>query len=118
MAQLSVWYDSACPLCRREIALIKLLDRRGAIDFVDLNGTSGTDCPIDRGELLARFHAQENGVLLSGANAFAAMWRAIPLLRPLGLLARIPVVLALLEQVYTAFLRCRPSLQRIARGRV
>ena len=28
--------------------------------------------------------------MLSGAAAFAAMWRAIPLLRPLGLAARSP----------------------------
>lgn len=49
------------------------------------------------GELLARFHARENGRLVSGAEAFAAMWRAIPLLRPFGLLFRGPFALAVLE---------------------
>ena len=49
---------------------------------------------------------------MSGAAAFAAMWRAIPLLRPIGLLARLPPVLCLLDRLYLAFLRVRPWLQR------
>jgi len=115
MAKLTIWFDGSCPLCTREIALMKRLDRRGAIDFIDVAASGVAECPVDRAELLARFHARENGVLLSGAGAFAAMWRAIPLLRPLGLLARIPIVLALLERCYVAFLRVRPRLQRLVR---
>lgn len=61
--------------------------------------------------MLARFHAREDGVVLSGAAAFAAMWRAIPLLRPLELAARLPVIEALLEWLYVRFLRIRPRLQ-------
>jgi predicted DCC family thiol-disulfide oxidoreductase YuxK len=114
MSQLIVWHDGACPLCRREIALMRRLDRRGAIRFVDATLASDQSCPIDRADLLARFHASENGKLLSGAAAFAAMWRAIPLLRPLGLAARNPIMLHILEQAYRAFLRVRPRLQRVA----
>ena len=40
------------------------------------------------------------------------MWRAIPLLRPFGLAARNPAILALLERAYLLFLRIRPWLQR------
>ena len=109
---ITVWFDGGCPLCRKEIALMRRLDRRKAIDFVDVAYGTPIDCPIDRGDLLARFHAQENGKLVSGAAAFAAMWRAIPLFRPLGLVARIPPALWLLERVYRIFLRHRPRLQR------
>lgn len=112
---VTVWYDSGCPLCLREIALMRRLDRRGAIDFVDLHGAQG--CPLDREEMLRRFHAREAGEpVVSGAAAFAAMWRAIPVLRPLGLIARFPPVLWLLERLYRGFLVIRPGLQRIARG--
>jgi predicted DCC family thiol-disulfide oxidoreductase YuxK len=112
MSRVTVWHDGACPLCRREIALMRRLDRRGRIDFVD--ATAAT-CPLDRAAMLARFHArEEGGPIVSGAAAFAAMWRAIPLLRPLGVAARSPAVLALLERLYLRFLRVRPRLQRWA----
>ena len=114
MSLVTVWFDGGCPLCRREIALMRRLDRRGRIDFVDV-ADGNTACPIDREALLARFHALENGRLLDGAAAFEAMWRAIPLLRPLGLLARVPFILWLLEWGYRAFLKIRPKLQRWAR---
>ena len=111
--EVTVWYDSQCPLCVREIALMKRLDRRGAINFVDLYGAR--DCPVDPAELLRRFHARERGQpVVSGAAAFAAMWRAIPVLRPLGLLAKFPPVLWILEGAYRVFLLLRPRLQRLA----
>ena len=114
MAQrrVTVWYDSQCPLCRRETALLQRLDRRGSVVFVDLRGAAGQSCPVSRQEALARFHALEDGGLVSGAVAFAAMWRAIPLLRPLGLLARNRRVLTMLEALYLRFLIMRPRLQR------
>jgi predicted DCC family thiol-disulfide oxidoreductase YuxK len=110
---VTVWYDGACPLCRREIALMRRLDWRGAIVFIDVATAPVPSCPIDRASLLARFHAEEDGVVHDGAAAFAAMWRAIPLLRPLGLAARNPAVLRLVERAYRLFLRLRPSLQRL-----
>ena len=112
--RLAVWYDASCPLCRREISLMRKLDRRRAIEFIDVSATDSRECPADRRDLLARFHARENGRLLSGAEAFAAMWRAIPALRPLGLAARNTVVLALLEKLYGGFLKLRPRLQHLA----
>lgn len=115
MTELLVWFDGDCPLCRREIALMRRLDRKRVIQFIDVSRGGPADCPIDRAALLARFHAREDGRVLSGAAAFAAMWRAIPALRPLGWLARHRAVLAILEQAYLQFLRVRPRLQRLAR---
>ena len=116
MTDLVVWHDGDCPLCRREIALMRRLDRRGAITFVDATDPDAS-CPIDRRDLLARFHAREDGTMLSGAAAFAAMWRAIPMLRPLGLLARNGTALRLLERAYLGFLVVRPRLQAALGGR-
>ena len=111
MSRLEVWFDGDCPLCRREIGLMRRLDRQGSIVFTDVADGSG-NCPLDRSELLARFHAREDGRMLSGAAAFAAMWRAIPLLAPLGRLARNRIFLAGLERLYLVFLKVRPGLQR------
>ena len=103
MSELKVFYDGSCPLCRREISLMRGLDKDGRIEFADVSaGEVGVG--VDRAQLLARFHVREDGELKSGAEAFAAMWRAIPALRPLGL-----------ESAYKVFLRIRPSLQKAFR---
>lgn len=113
IATVKVWFDGACPLCVREIALMRRLDKRRAITFIDVADNADPSCPIDRAQLLARFHAEENGVVYDGAAAFAAMWRAIPLLRPLGMAARNRLVLRALEAAYLQFLKVRPRLQRL-----
>jgi len=113
-ATVTVWFDGGCPLCRREIAGMRRLNRAGRIDFVDVTSAAPASCPRDRVDLLAQFHAREGDQIVSGAAAFAAMWRAIPVLRPLGLLARNRLVLAGLERAYRQFLRLRPRLQRLA----
>ncbi len=116
MSRVTVWHDGNCPLCQREIAMMRRLDTRGTIAFVDAAGPD--TCPLDRTEMLARFHAREaRGPLLSGAAAFAAMWRAIPMLRPLGEAARNRLVLSVLERLYLRLLLVRPHVQRWLSGR-
>ncbi len=109
---VTVWYDGGCPLCAREIALMKKLDRNDNIRIVDVE-KDGATCPINRDLLLQRFHAREgeDGPLLDGAAAFAAMWRAVPGFRLLGLLARNRLVLWVLERLYRVFLVFRPAIQ-------
>lgn len=114
--QVTVWYDSECPLCVREISLFRRLDRDRRIAFVDAVAEGPSGCPLDQETLLARFHARERGrEIVSGAAAFAAMWRAIPWLRPLGVAAKWPPVLWVLERLYRLFLRVRPLLQGAVR---
>lgn len=111
--RLTVWFDGDCPLCRTEIALYQRLDRKaGRIAFVDLTG-DGT-CPLNRAEMLARFHAQETGgPLISGAKAFAAMWKQVTPFQPLGYLAQLPLILPFLDWLYSQFLKVRPRLQTL-----
>jgi predicted DCC family thiol-disulfide oxidoreductase YuxK len=66
--------------------------------------------------LLARFHVQlPDGQLLSGAQAFIALWSALPGWRWLALVGRVPGAVWLMERLYVFFLRWRPALQRWAR---
>ncbi|WP_183626069.1 thiol-disulfide oxidoreductase DCC family protein [Novosphingobium sediminicola] len=109
-AVLTVWYDGACPLCLREIALMRRWDRDGLITFIDLTDPA-QPCPLDRRLMLERFHARQGDVIYDGAAGFAAMWRAIPRLRLLGQAARFPPFLWLLEAAYRGFLKLRPILQ-------
>jgi predicted DCC family thiol-disulfide oxidoreductase YuxK len=111
---LTVWYDGACPLCAREIALMRRLDETGQVNFVDLETT--LDTPLPREAMLERFHVTApDGAMRSGAAAFAALWGQLPATRPLGRLASWPPLLAVLEHAYDLFLRFRPRLQAVVR---
>lgn len=109
--RVTIWYDGSCPLCVAEISLIRRLDaKKGRLAFVNLTGDS--TCPLDRGDMLAKFHAQEAGKeIVVGAAAFGAMWRQVTLFQPLGWLALFPPALWVLDKLYVQFLRIRPRLQ-------
>lgn len=111
-APVTVWFDSQCPLCKKEIALMRSLDWHKRVNFVDIYAAD--KCPLDPALLLERFHAQEAGEpIVHGAAAFAVLWRELPLLKPLGVIARKPSILRILERAYIAFLRVRPRLQKL-----
>ena len=68
-----------------------------------------------REQLLARFHVRgADGQLLSGAQAFLALWAVLPGWRWLARVGRVPGGAWVMERVYRLFLRARPVLQRWA----
>ena len=68
-----------------------------------------------REQLLARFHVMDrDGQLISGAQAFLALWAALPGWRWLALAGRLPGASWVLERMYRLFLKLRPTLQRWA----
>ena len=118
-AALTVLYDGACPLCRREIAVYRGLQPLQADSPVCFADVSNAAVPLPVGttreQLLARFHVQgPDGQLLSGALAFLALWAALPGWRWLALVGRLPGAGWLMERMYRLFLRWRPMLQRLA----
>ncbi|MEM8663244.1 MAG: DUF393 domain-containing protein [Pseudomonadota bacterium] len=113
MTELIVYYDASCPLCRREIAMFQ---GRAEAQFVDVSTASNVPPDLSPDAAMARFHVREGGSLLSGAAAFAALWRRTPGLRLAGRLAALRGVRHGLELGYRGFLRVRPFIQRLARG--
>ena len=116
---LTVLYDGACPLCRREIDIYRglpplRLDR--PVCFTDVSDAAVRLPPgTAREQLLARFHVRNrDGQLLSGAQAFLALWGALPGWRWLALIGRLPGAAWVMERSYRLFLHCRPMLQRLA----
>ncbi|KAJ3014851.1 UNVERIFIED_CONTAM: hypothetical protein HDU68_000105 [Siphonaria sp. JEL0065] len=120
-----VWWDSQCPLCIREITLMKQIDKSKRIEFIDIHTgdpNSAVSCPISTKSLLEKFHAQRigpsglsDGPVLNGAAAFGLMWRNLP--PPLKWIGNAmeysPAFLRLAERSYVFFLqKLRPSLQR------
>ncbi|GAA4011463.1 DUF393 domain-containing protein [Actimicrobium antarcticum] len=111
---LTVLYDGACPLCRREVGVYRDLDPLEPLRWLDV---SALDAQLpegaDRATYMARFHVrQADGTMLSGAAAFVALWSALPGWRWLGRFGRLPGVTPVLELMYRFFLRLRPRLQR------
>ena len=113
-AGLTVLYDGACPLCRREIALYQNLPASQPLCFAAVSDAAlPLPADITRAQLMARFHVrQADGHLLSGARAFLALWALLPGWRWLARLGRVPGVAALMELAYRGFLHLRPAMQR------
>jgi predicted DCC family thiol-disulfide oxidoreductase YuxK len=116
---LTVLYDGACPLCRREIGVYRGLQPLRPDAPVCFADVSDTTLPLPPGttreQLLARFHVRgREGQLLSGAQAFLALWAALPGWRWLALAGRLPGAAWAMERSYRLFLRWRPALQRWA----
>lgn len=113
----TVYFDGACPLCRREIAHYQRVDSEFALRFVDVSApNAATPDGVDRQQALARFHVRAgDGRVLSGAAAFVAVWAALPGWRWAARVARLPGAHWLLELGYRAFLPLRPYLARVVR---
>jgi predicted DCC family thiol-disulfide oxidoreductase YuxK len=113
---LTVLYDGACPLCRREIDVYRSLRPNTPVCFADVSDPA-SQLPSDttREQLLARFHVRgSDGQLLSGAQAFLALCAALPGWRWLARFGRVPGATWTMERAYRYFLRWRPVLQRWA----
>ncbi len=115
---LTVLYDGACPLCRREIGVYQGLKPSQPLHFLDVSAEHTALPPgASRAAYLRRFHVQRaDGQVLSGAAAFAALWATLPGWRWLARAAALPGATPLLELVYRGFLRLRPGLQAVARA--
>ncbi|MBM3408637.1 MAG: DUF393 domain-containing protein [Betaproteobacteria bacterium] len=109
-----VFFDGSCPLCRAEINYYRRRDKGQALCLVDVS-VPGAPVPpgLDRDKALSRFHVvADDGKLLSGAAAFAEVWKKVPGWRYAGRLASLPAVSRVLESCYRLFLLLRPTLVR------
>jgi predicted DCC family thiol-disulfide oxidoreductase YuxK len=117
-AACAVYFDGACPVCSREIALYQRMTdgRPDRPEFVDVTRVDEASLPgISREAALARFHVRTaEGEVLSGAAAFLALWRATPRLRLIARMLSVPPLPWLLEGAYRGFLRARPLWRRSA----
>lgn len=107
---LTVFYDGGCNLCNREIRHYKRLDRMHQIQWVDilssLNSLADYDLTFE--DAMSELHAiRGNGEIISGVDAFIAIWETLLEYRWLAAAASLPPVKYLLELVYPKFARWR-----------
>jgi len=117
---LTVYFDGACPLCRREVAFYQRQQGADRIEWRDISLTNAEDVApgLSRAAALRRFHAStpDTGTV-SGAAAFAELWLALPRFAPAGRMMRLPGIRHVLDVAYSGYLLVRPSLQRLFRSR-
>ena len=114
-----VFYDGGCPLCAWEIKHYAAQDRRQNLCFVDVsNETDALPASLQREDALRRLHVMTDGGLKSGAEAFTAIWSVLPGWRYAAAIARVPLMVPLLEAGYRAFLLVRPLVSRAARSMI
>ena len=106
---LTVFFDGACPICAREIALMKRLDRKQRLTFCDFSLPEYDEkvTGFARAELGQVIHAQwTDGRVIRGVEVFQAMWEAVGF----GLLtkfSRVSFVEPFLYKAYAWFARNR-----------
>ena len=113
-ATFQVFFDGDCPLCVREIALLRRLDRHGRVRFTDI-----ADARFDPAReglppwqtLMDRIHGRrlDTGEVVEGVEVFRALYDAVGL----GLLVRVTrlgLVDRMLERAYHAFVSRRLRL--------
>ena len=119
-ADLTVYYDGGCPLCRAEIGHYRRNPGAERLAFVDVAGEGAAKLgpDLDRTAALRRFHVRgRDGRLADGAAAFARIWLALPAWRWLGRLLSLRVLgrqplLVPAEAAYRLSLPLRPFLAR------
>ena len=114
-AAAEVYYDGACPVCAREIAMYRRLTPDGRVTWSDAARGDDRIAPdLTRKDALARLHVRRtDGRLVDGAAAFLAIWRGIDRLRPLAIALDRPSFVWLGDMLYSGFL----TLRRIWRPR-
>ncbi|WP_447964810.1 thiol-disulfide oxidoreductase DCC family protein [Nitrospira sp. Ecomares 2.1] len=109
---LRVYYDGECQICRREIDLMKMFNRKAHLHFIDFSNSSyhATDHGLSQCNLEKVIHARwSDGTLITGVEVFREMWEGVGL----GFLARCsrrPIFNKLLVNTYTWFAKNRLRL--------
>jgi predicted DCC family thiol-disulfide oxidoreductase YuxK len=109
---IEVFHDGDCPLCAREVALARRLDRRGRVRFVDIAAKDfdAAVVGISYDALMARIHGRlPDGTIVEGVEVFRRLYAAVGFPR-LVALSRLPGVSALLDLGYALFARNRLRL--------
>lgn len=110
--EIEVFYDGECPLCTREILMLRGLDRRHRIRFVDIaaEGFDAASVGATWEALMDRIHGRlPDGTLIEGVEVFRRLYAAVGYSR-LVALTRLPGVSQLLDFAYDAFAKHRLKL--------
>lgn len=105
-----VFYDGACPLCRREISHYRRLRGAERLSWIDISEDQAAldACGLSRESAMARLHVLDAaGHWQTGARGFAELWSHLTGYRRLAGFLRHTGALPLLDGAYSLFARWR-----------
>lgn len=106
---IELFYDGGCPVCMREVRVLRRLDRLGRIRFTDIDAP-GFQVPRPgpaSDDFMARIHARlPDGSWVQGVEVFRRLYAAVGF-GPLVAASRWPVIANLLDRAYAVFARNR-----------
>jgi predicted DCC family thiol-disulfide oxidoreductase YuxK len=106
---IEVFFDGGCPLCVREMGLLRKWDRRSRIKFTDIHDPLfvAADVGKSQDELMAQIYGRlPDGTWVIGVEVFRRLYAAVGL-GPLVWISRWPVISQLLGVGYKVFARNR-----------
>jgi predicted DCC family thiol-disulfide oxidoreductase YuxK len=109
---VEVFYDGACPLCMREIRMLRRRDRHARIRFTDIaaEGFDAVAVGLSWETLMNRIHGRlPDGTVIEGVEVFRRLYTAVGF-RRLVALTRLPGVSQLLDVCYHLFAKSRLRL--------
>ena len=112
LPQLEVFFDGDCPLCTKEIAFVRRLDRKSRVLFTDIAASGFDAASIGRtqDDLMARIQARTaDGAFIDGVEVFRRMYAAVGLSFVVAL-TRLPGITQLLDASYRWFAKNRLRL--------
>ena len=110
--EVEVFYDGACPLCLREIDMLRRKDDKQRILFTDISAANfdADSVGVPFPTLMERIHGRlPDGTLIEGVEVFRRLYAAVGF----GFLvaaSRLPLVAPLLNLSYRAFAKNRLRL--------
>jgi predicted DCC family thiol-disulfide oxidoreductase YuxK len=106
---VEVFFDGQCPLCKREIDALRILDRKKRIRFTDIAAPDfdAASVGITWDELMDRIHARlPDGTIIEGVEVFRRLYAAVGLGRIVSLTRKEPIA-RLLDAAYVRFAKNR-----------
>jgi predicted DCC family thiol-disulfide oxidoreductase YuxK len=112
--RLTVLFDADCGFCSRTAEVLRRLDRHRGLELIAVQRAHlvRPDAPPEA-RLLETIHVRDaGGTWATGGAAWVRIAAAVPWLRPLSLVARVPLLDRLVEPVYRLVARNRHLLSR------
>ena len=110
--EVEVFFDGECPLCVREITLLRRLDRHGKIHFTDIASPNfdAAALGLTWQALMDRIHGRlPDGTIIEGVEVFRRLYAAVGF-GPLVAMSRCPGISQLLDLGYLTFAKNRLRL--------